>query len=217
MKTCMECGKREKCIEICLYVKRLIPAVEDGRNSEREVLMAPSSLALAADLYSLSEYSGERTRASSPAIDLAALSASERRALLLIAEGMSYAETAKVIGVSRSTVQSYVARARTKFAIQNRHIVGTGKTAGIKPTTGGASMSTRIRHTAEKSVRKPAAEKAAKVSRGRKPSRKPHKTAVSGTGKKAQEQAAAAGAVFEKGSYDPGVIKTGTDINHDGV
>ncbi len=81
MKTCMECGEYEKCIEICLYVKKLIPAVEDGRNSEREALMDPSDLAMVADLYSLSDWNTERTRTSCPAVDLSALSASQMACL----------------------------------------------------------------------------------------------------------------------------------------
>ena len=209
MKTCMDCGEHERCVEICLYVKKLIPAVEDGRNSEREVLMAPSALAIAADLYSLSDWNTEQTRTSCPAVDLGALSASERRALLLIAEGMSFAETAGALGVSRSSVQSYVARARTKLAVQNRHIVGTVKTAEQGQTTGGDRMSTRARNSAGKAGRKTAEVKQS--------SRKPKKAAAPKAKAKEQKQTAAKGAVFEKGSYDPGVIKTGTDINNDGV
>ncbi len=215
MKNCAQCGEREKCIEICLYVKKLIPAVEGGRNSEREVLMSPSVLALAADLYSLSDWNGERTRTSCPKIDLGVLSTAERRALLLIAEGMSYAETAKALGVSRSTVQSYVVRARTKLAVQNRHIVQRQKTSETEQTTGGARMSIHVRHSAGKAGRKTAAEKAAG---GAKKTKKisSHKTAAPEVKAKGHIQNPVE-PVFDKGSYDPGVIKTGTDINHDGV
>ncbi len=215
MKTCAQCGEHGKCIEICLYVKKLIPAVEDGRNSEREVLMSPSGLAIAADLYSLSDWNGERTRTSSPKVDLGALSASERRALLLIAEGMSYAETGKALGVSRSTVQSYVARARAKLAVQNRHIVQRQKTAETEQTTGGARMSTRVRHSAGNAGRKTAAEKAAGgVKKTKKVS--PRKAAAPKVKAKGHGQNPVE-PVFDKGSYDPGVIKTGTDINNDGI
>ncbi len=137
METCGECPRFEKCDEICLSVKKLIPAVEDGRNSDREVLMAPADLAIAADLHSLSDWSGARTRTSCPRVDLVALSDSEKRALMLIAEGLSYADAAAALGVSRSTVQSYVARARVKLAVQSRHIVRTRKSGEIKSTTGG--------------------------------------------------------------------------------
>ena len=123
MKTCHGCPEFKKCIEICLSVKKSIPAVEDGRNSDREVLMSPADLVLAADLHSLSEWNVSRTKAAAPRIDLGALSASERRALMLIADGLSYADAGAALGVSRSTVQSYVGRARTKLAVQKRHIV----------------------------------------------------------------------------------------------
>jgi DNA-binding CsgD family transcriptional regulator len=123
MKTCSVCPEFTRCIEICLSVKRFIPAVEDGRNSDREVLMSPADLALAADLHSLSEWNVSETKTAAPGIDLGALSLSERQALMLIAEGLSYAGAAAVLGVSRSTVQSYVGRARAKLAVQKRHIV----------------------------------------------------------------------------------------------
>ncbi len=122
---------------------------------------------------------------------------------------MSYAETAKTIGVSRSTVQSYVARARTKLAVQNRHIVEMVKTAEPGTTTGGDRMSTRVRNSAGKTGRKTAGVKQS--------SQKPHKAAATKSKAKEQKQATAKDAVFEKGSYDPGIIKTGTDINNDGV
>lgn len=121
MKTCHGCPEFKNCIEICLSVKKSIPAVEDGRNSDREVLMSPADLALAADLHSLSEWNVSRTKA--PRIDLAMLSPAERRALMLIADGLSYADASAALGVSRSTVQSYIRRARAKFAVQKRHIV----------------------------------------------------------------------------------------------
>ncbi len=123
MKTCRDCTEFKNCIEICLSVKKTIPAVEDGRNSDREVLMSPADLALAADLHSLSEWNVSRTKAAAPRIDLGALSPSERQALMLIADGLSYADASAALGVSRSTVQSYVGRARAKLAVQKRHIV----------------------------------------------------------------------------------------------
>jgi DNA-binding CsgD family transcriptional regulator len=131
MKTCRDCPGFTNCIEICLSVKKSIPAVEDGRNSDREVLMSPSDLALAADLHSLSEWNVSRTKAAAPKIDLGALSPSERQALMLIADGLSYAEAGAALGVSRSTVQSYVGRARTKLAVQRRQFVKAERGADI--------------------------------------------------------------------------------------
>lgn len=123
MKTCRDCPEFENCIEICLSVKKSIPAVEGGRNSDREVLMSPADLALAADLHSLSEWNVSRTKAAAPRLDLSVLSPSEGQALMLIADGLSYADASAALGVSRSTVQSYIRRARTKLAVQKRHIV----------------------------------------------------------------------------------------------
>ncbi|MGC2424149.1 MAG: sigma factor-like helix-turn-helix DNA-binding protein [Nitrospirota bacterium] len=123
MKTCRDCPEFKNCIEICLSVKKSIPAVEAGRNSDREVLMSPADLALTADLHSLSEWNVSRTKTAAPSLDLAVLSPSERRALMLIADGLSYADASAALGVSRSTVQSYIRRARSKFAVQIRHMV----------------------------------------------------------------------------------------------
>jgi DNA-binding CsgD family transcriptional regulator len=131
MKTCRDCPGFKTCIEICLSVRNSIPAVEEGRNSDREVLMSPADLTLAADLRSLSEWNAWQTQADAPRIDLGALSPSERQALMLIAEGLSYAEAAAALGVSRSTVQSYVGRARAKLAVQERHIVKVKCGAGL--------------------------------------------------------------------------------------
>ncbi len=80
-------------------------------------------------------------------------------------------------------------------------------------------MTTRGKHSVGKTKPNAAAKKPAGVTDKAKKAEpsKPHKPAASKAKAKRQGQATANNPGFEKGSYDPGVIKTGTDINNGGI
>lgn len=130
MAGCDRCGKRDVCVKLCAGVEAKLPKEYTGRDSRREVGMGEAGMGAALDRYAVNAWCATGRPADSVEADLSALSPKQRKAVELLAEGMSMRGAARRLKISLNALQSRVESARRRMtAGHNARPVGSGDRA----------------------------------------------------------------------------------------
>jgi DNA-binding CsgD family transcriptional regulator len=124
MITCKTCKKLKTCTRLCQRVESLLPKDYTGKDSHREVNMDTDAFLAAAEVYSLVAWRHEEYVNKSPEYDLSGLSGREKRALLLMAKGVSQREAAALMAISRASFRTLIKRALGKLHVaHSAHLI----------------------------------------------------------------------------------------------
>ncbi len=124
MITCKKCKRRDTCAEICGGVERLLPKEMTGKDTHREINMDTDEFMAVSERCSYAEWNYTEAIFQYPILDLSVLTSKERRALLLIASGLTQREAASRMRLSRISLRTIVGRALEKVrVVQNAHII----------------------------------------------------------------------------------------------
>jgi len=124
MKSCRNCKGRDTCVRVCPEVEARLPKDETGKNQHLELGMGTAAFDALMEMRSYVMWSQEEYASGGTAVDITALAPGERRAVMLLAAGLTQSEAAARLGISRATLRSRMNRARTKVcAAAKSHIV----------------------------------------------------------------------------------------------
>ena len=138
MKTCRTCGKRDSCVRTCPLIEGMLPKDDKGRDSHREVSMDPEYIEDALERYSFSEWHHYEFTSRYPKLDLSILSYKERRAVTLVASGLSQGEAAARLKITKGALQTYMKRARKKLCVlRSAHLIEEENSPGRVSGKGG--------------------------------------------------------------------------------
>lgn len=115
MKSCATCRDRDICVKVCAQVEARLPKEYTGKDTRREVCMDTRVFEAVSDSYSYESWSSGRTARRYPKANLSVLSAKEKNALMLIADGMSMRAAARRLKINLNALQCRVASARRKL------------------------------------------------------------------------------------------------------
>lgn len=133
MKSCSVCRDRHVCVKVCPELEARLPKDYTGKDPRMEVGMDPASFGPVVEMYSYVLWAESVRPPARRAPDLSSLTAKERKALLLLAEGMSMRAAARRLKISLNALQCRVASARRKLgAGQSPHVMRDGDEAGRK-------------------------------------------------------------------------------------
>jgi DNA-binding CsgD family transcriptional regulator len=127
MKGCANCGKRDNCRALCERIEGLLPKELTGKDTHREVALDADDFASVVEMHSYARWCGESRRKKSAAVDLSGLTGRERRAVMLLASGLSQREAAARMRITRYALRSLVARGLRKARVAHlAHLVRDG-------------------------------------------------------------------------------------------
>ncbi|HEX9860365.1 MAG TPA: hypothetical protein VGB23_04120 [Nitrospirota bacterium] len=115
MKTCNNCTGRKMCVKTCAEIEAGLPKEYTGRDSRREVGMSEAGMEAALDGHAFSAWSHAELVSSQPGPDLSALTLKERKAVMLVASGMSQRGAARYLKISLNALQSRINSARARL------------------------------------------------------------------------------------------------------
>ena len=116
MKTCRNCKKKDSCVRVCPEVEKTLPKDESGKDSHREVSMAPDDFAIALEKYSYTQWHVMEGAKVLPRLDMSCLTKKEKNALLMLASGLSARASARRLKINLSAFQKRVGSARRKMS-----------------------------------------------------------------------------------------------------
>jgi DNA-binding CsgD family transcriptional regulator len=100
--------------------------------------MAPEHLEAVLDGYSYSEWHHFEFTSRYPKLDLSILSCKEKRAVTLVASGLSQGEAAARLKITKGALQTYIKRARKKLCVlRSAHLIEEENSPGRQSGKGG--------------------------------------------------------------------------------
>ena len=122
MKNCKHCGRRDVCVRVCPALEKNLPDEDTGRDRNRELLMSPDGIEIAANLTSYAGWVDGERAATYPAPDFSVVTGRERQALGLLALGLSQRDAAGRMKISRFAFRTLTGRAFAKLRVaHSRH------------------------------------------------------------------------------------------------
>jgi len=137
MKSCKRCRARAGCVSLCKEVEALLPKEDTGRDAHREVRLSPEVYEALMERVSYAEWHHQEVINKYPSVDLSKLTAKERRALVLLADGLSQREAARRLGIRLSSLQKRVRTARARLSGGRTEQVVEGEETGGRIGRGG--------------------------------------------------------------------------------
>jgi DNA-binding CsgD family transcriptional regulator len=143
MKTCRTCNKRETCARLCPLIEGQLPKDNTGKNTHLEVSMGTDDFERAIEKGAYKEWYFSEASIRRLDLNISMLTKSERRAVLLLASGLSQREVAARMKISRASLRTHMDRAKDKLHVAHfAHIIEGQNKPGTTEREGGGRWMT---------------------------------------------------------------------------